>query len=505
MRPFHIVLIRVREKSWKSYFSIFLFFAAWFVCLTTINSPSYAKEYTAQVWISSEEINGQPGKQIEPQPDIPLLPPDGAPVPAIAIRPDHRRQSILGIGSSMEETSVWNLLRMSPEIRQDIMEKLFDQSKGIGWNTLRIVFGSPGCCGYPYYTYCDLPQGSTDPALSTFSIQKDIDYGIIGMVQQALSINPNILIFATSFTPPAWMKDNGSLIGGKLLDQYIPVMAAYLRMAIQAYQRQGIPIYAVSPQNEPGHETDYTSANITTSQAIRLVKALRRELDNHGLATKIWIFDGFYSDYRYPFGILSDPTCRACISGVAWHPYMGNPSAMSKVLGRYPHLDQLMTERGLIYGASAVAEMLNIFQNGARLYANWVTASDTNNDHLNNPAAQTQDWHWMPVRPDATDPDLVSIQESYYLEGLVAKFVRPGAHLLAGNAGDPATVTAAAFLTPDKNIVAIVVNQTTGTQPFKLLCRGWQINASLPQKSVGAYRWPAAAARANSPWFLLSD
>jgi glucosylceramidase len=492
----HLHLVWVREMSWKPCFSVFLFFATLFVCPS---SPSHAQKYTARVWISSENINGQPGKQIEPQPDIPLLPPNGASVPAISIKPEYRRQSILGIGSSMEETSVWNLLRMSPAVRQGIMEKLFDQSEGIGWNALRIVFGSPGCCGYPYYTYCDLPPGSTDPALSNFSIQKDIDYGIIDMLQQALSINPDLLIFATSFTPPAWMKDNGSLIGGKLLDRYIPVMATYLCMAVQAYRQQGITIYAVSPQNEPGHETNYPSANVTSSQAVSLVKALRAELDNHGLAVKIWIFDGFYSCYNYPLKMLNDPTCRSYINGVAWHPYEGTPSEMAKVLDRYPLLDQLMTERGLIYGASAVAEMLAIFQNGARFYANWVTASDTDNEHLNNPAAQTQNWHWMPVRPDADDPDQVTIQESYYLEGLVSKFVRPGAYLLAGDAGNPATVTAAAFLTPDKNIVAIVVNQTTRTQQFKLLCRGWQINASLPRKSVGAYRWPAEAARTGSP------
>lgn len=114
-------------------------------------------------------------------------------------------------------------------------------------NYMRICFGSPDFTAWPYYTYDD---NGPDPLLQNFSIQKDIDNGIIKLLKQALSYNPRLKIMASPWNPPGWMKTNGKIgFGGYLKPEYFEVAAKYYRMAIQAYVKEGIPIYSFTLQN----------------------------------------------------------------------------------------------------------------------------------------------------------------------------------------------------------------------------------------------------------------
>ena len=110
-------------------------------------------------------------------------------------------------------------------------------------------------------------------------------------------MNPELKIFASVWSPPGWMKTNGALIGGSLLDQHIGTLAAYYRKAVQAYAAQGIPIYGVTLQNEPLFQpADYPGMLVSADQERRLARALRTEFVNAGLGgTKIWAFDHNFS------------------------------------------------------------------------------------------------------------------------------------------------------------------------------------------------------------------
>src|ERR1700733_14769926 len=134
---------------------------------------------------------------------------------------------------------------MSATARDKALRALVDPSTGAGFDAIRITFGTPDFTSHAFYSYDD---GASDPSLSRFSIQQDINYHIIDVLKQAQAINPNIKFFASAWSPPGWMKDNGSLIGGNLLTSAIPNLATYYRKAIQAYAAQGIPIYGMTLQ-----------------------------------------------------------------------------------------------------------------------------------------------------------------------------------------------------------------------------------------------------------------
>jgi O-glycosyl hydrolase len=100
------------------------------------------------------------------------------------------------------------------------------------------------------YSYDDVPAGQTDPNLTNFSIAHDTTY-ILPLLQQALAVNPAIKVVAVPWSPPAWMKTSATMNGGNMNTAYFPSLAQYFVKFVQGYQQQGVPVYAVLPQNEP--------------------------------------------------------------------------------------------------------------------------------------------------------------------------------------------------------------------------------------------------------------
>ena len=146
------------------------------------------------VWFSSEDGERY---RLAPQPPLALKDTVDEDVDAIRLDPDEVYQPILGIGSSFEEASIYHLWRMSPEHRHAVLRDLLDPEDGVGWNLMRICFGTSDFTSQPYYSYDDVPAGETDPDLEHFSIQKDVDCHIIDVLQEALAINPRLRFFAS--------------------------------------------------------------------------------------------------------------------------------------------------------------------------------------------------------------------------------------------------------------------------------------------------------------------
>ena len=286
--------------------------------------------------------------QLSRQADVPIVAAGGT--ATITADTNTQFQSILGVGSSLEESTIFNLSRMSAAGRDKALRTLVDPSTGAGFDVIRITFGTPDFTSHAFYTYDD---GASDPSLSRFSIQQDINFHIIDVLKQALAINPNIKFFASSWSAPGWMKSSGQIIGGSLNSSSIPALATYYRKAVQAYQAQGIPIYAMTLQNEPEFQpADYPGMLVSADQERQLSKALRTELTNNGLGTKIWAFDHNFSDgASYTAGVIgtgsSHNDAYSSVDGIAFHDYAGDPSSMGQVKNTYPDKDVMMTERSV--------------------------------------------------------------------------------------------------------------------------------------------------------------
>ncbi|WP_224360605.1 glycoside hydrolase family 30 protein [Hyalangium versicolor] len=419
----------------------------------------------------------------------------------ISVDPTAQYQTILGIGTSLEESTVFNLARMSAAKRTEVLKKLLDPATGSGMNFLRITLGTSDFTGRTFYTYDDRPYGQTDTSLTYFSIQKDIDYKIVSTLKEALAVNPNLKIFASPWSPPAWMKDNQSLIGGKLLTQYIPVLATYYRKALQAYQAQGIPIYALTVQNEPLYTApDYPSTSITSDQERQLIIAVRNELNANGLSgVKIWAFDhNFDSAASYVAPVMSDATANAAVDGIAFHDYAGDPSAMTTVHNSYPSKNMLMTERSW-WGTAGADRMAQYFRNWSVSYNAWVTMLDS--------TIKPEQWTGTPgptmLIQNAYTYDTYWALPEVYLIGQYSKYVQAGAKRISSSYGSSTTVTNVSFLNPDNTIASVIINQTGSNQTFKLVSEGQELLATIPAKTVGTYKWTRQST--GTPTNLLAN
>ncbi|PAF21293.1 glycosyl hydrolase [Terribacillus saccharophilus] len=412
----------------------------------------------------------------------------------IFVDPDKQYQQMLGVGTSLEESSIFNLSKMAPGKRKQALRDLFDPKKGIGMDVIRITIGTSDFTAQDaFYTYNDIPITETDYDLSEFSIQRDIDLNIVSTLKEALKINPDIKIFASPWSPPAWMKTNNSLIGGRLEEKNTEVLAAYYRKFVQSYEEQGIPIYAMTMQNEPLLEIDYPSMYMPPEQQSELAVLLRGELDTHHLDTKLWTFDHNFSEARdYVSTVFEDDAANDSIAGIAFHDYAGDPKTMGEISRDYPDKSLHLTERS-VWGTAGADRIAQYFRNGAASYNAWVTMLDSN----------ISTHHWIGT-PDPTmliqNADNVNKYWKipiYYMTGNYSKFVDRGAKRIDSNYGSRDSVTNVSFLNPDNSIVTVVTNQTDKAQKFRVVAEGKQFVATLPARTVGTYEWQHPSQQEN--------
>jgi glucosylceramidase len=421
----------------------------------------------------------------ERQPDVPLETVADAAPTVLMLDPSSQHQLILGTGISMEESSVVNLRALSPAKRAELLAR--DPVSGMGLQVVRVTIGTSDFTGTDWYTYDD---GTPDPDLARFSIATDIDVGILDVLQQIRAISPRVVFFASPWSPPAWMKEGGRITGGRLKSEMVPIYAAYLRKFVEAYRDAGIPIAALTLQNEPrADDPAMPSCFVPAEQEAAIAIAVKHELAAAGLATKVWIYDHNFDaalDYTGDlFAAGSD--ARAASDGVAFHDYAGDPSAIADVAAHFPEQDMVFTERTL-WGIGGVDRVAQYFRNGSTSYVSWVTMLDQHG--LPNKGPNFQKLRRF-VR--SLDGDDYWATPEHFLFGLYSRFVQPGARRIASDYGDAGTVTDVAFTNPDGTIAVIVANQTDATQDFTLRTPTYEVRAALPAHTAGAYAWRVGA------------
>jgi O-glycosyl hydrolase len=405
---------------------------------------------------------------------------------------------MLGMGSSLEPSTCSNLFSMSAAAREEVVERLVKPHTGIGMNLIRVCIGSPDFTGDDWYTYDDVQQGRTDPELRHFSIEKDRAY-ILPILKLARTKNPDLLFFASPWTPPGWMKTTGNMIGGQLRPEYYPAYAQYLVRFIRAYETEGVPIYAVTVQNEPGvdrsKEKDpkwhYPSCHWTAERERDFIgDHLGPALLKAGLRTQIWCYDHNYNvepsgdspGLSYPRTILSDSKAAQFVDGVAFHGYEGQPSGMTRFHEEFPGKPIYFTE-GSVFGIDGMKNLIERLRHWASSYNAWVSMLDDRGKPNNGPFPASD----AIVRLDSKTRQAVYLFE-YYGYGHFMKFVQRGAVRIASTGGDK-EFNHVAFRNPDGTIVLIVANTGSPAREFQV---AWEINrlaARLEAKSMMTLTW----------------
>jgi glucosylceramidase len=255
-------------------------------------------------------------------------------------------QEVLGFGGAFTDAACYMFNQLAPAVREQLFHEMFHPSE-MGLNVCRTCIGSSDY-STKLYSYDD---GEADPELKRFSIEHDRQY-ILPVLRQARQVNPEMFLFSTPWSPPGWMKFNNSMLGGSMRKYYLATYAQYFLKFLQAYAAEGVPVQAVTSQNELDTDQDGRMPACIWPQEyeIQFVRDhLGPLLESTGTPTKIWLLDHNYNLWGRVLDMLEDEKLRKYSNAVGWHGYYGTPDMVSRVHDRYPDTDMHWTEGGPDY------------------------------------------------------------------------------------------------------------------------------------------------------------
>ncbi len=404
-----------------------------------------------------------------------------------------RYQTIEGFGASLTDSSAWLLWnKLSESQRHQTLEKLFDPQKGIGLGLLRQPMGASDFA-LEDYSYDDVPSGETDADLKKFSIEKDKRY-IIPLLREALALNPQLKVIATPWSPPGWMKTSQSMIQGALLPSAYKPLAQYFVKFVQAYQQSGIPIYAITMQNEPlTIPENYPGMNMTsTEQAIFLRDYLGPAFRDAQLKTKILVFDHNWNLIHHPIEVLNDPQAASYAAGIATHCYGGDASAQDELHSRFPDKEIWFTEcSGGDWQKGKLLEqqgrlMIEVTRHWSRSVVLWNIALDQNHEPYLGGCTNCRGV--VTIKHDVISAQVVPTVDFTALAH-VSKFVKPGAARVDSNTFGQASLEDVAFQNPDGSMALLVLNSGAQAATFNIGWHGKYAVYTLKPGSVAPFAW----------------
>jgi glucosylceramidase len=455
-----------------------------------------------QVWLTTTDQS----QLLAPQPGTAFQKGGTADGNVIYVNEQQRYQQMDGFGASMTDSSAWLIYTQLNETqRKAVMSALFSPTDGIGVSITRIPMGASDFVHGDAYTYDDLPAGQTDPKLEHFSIAHDEEY-IIPALQDALQLNPELKVMASPWSAPAWMKTSGALGNGSLLPEFYSAYAAYFVKFIQAYEAKNIPIYAITPQNEPHHEPhSYPGMRMEADEAAEFVKNhLKPAFDAAGIKTKILIWDHNWSEWDYPISFFNDPEAKAAVDGSAFHCYRGSVVGQELTHVAHPDMDIYFTECSggawlPSFGDGFKQDMKDLLIGSARNWAKtiikWNLALDTTYGPHNGGCGNCYGFVMI-------DPKLESgftYNYDYYSIGHASKFVAPGAYRIGSTSAPFNGLQSVAYLNPDGSKVLIVSNNTASDQPFTVRWGDAAFTYSLPGGAAATFTWIGEQIVAEKP------
>ena len=413
--------------------------------------------------------------------------------PCVFVDPVNTFQTFIGIGAALTDASAEVFAALPKNKQQEFLTAYFDKNKGIGYTFSRTPIAS---CDFSSASYDYVAEG--DAELKTFSVAHDEKYRIPFIKKAIAAAGGELKVFASPWSPPAWMKDNNSrLHGGKLRDKYKQSWANHYVRFIQAYEKDGIPIWGLTVQNEPMAVQRWESCVYTAEEERDFVKNyLGPTLKKAGMDDKKLIVWDHNRDliYQRASTIFNDSEASKYIWGIGYHWYeTWTGSGMQfenekRVHEAFPDKNLVFTEGcaesfnpdryyawelGERYGLS----MINDFNSGTVAWTDWNILLDQKGgpNHV-------QNYCFAPVHADLTTNKLI-YTNSYYYIGHFSKFIQPGAKRIACSASRD-KLQATAFLNPNGQKVVIVMNNSDDKISFKLWVNGEAATVNSLEHSI---------------------
>ncbi len=411
----------------------------------------------------------------------------------VFVDPSKTFQTYMGIGGALTDASAETFYKLPKDKQQEILKAYFDPVNGIGYSIARTNIHS---CDFSSgsYTYVD----SNDVELKSFTLDHDRKFKIPFIKECMAAAGGKLTLYASPWSPPAWMKSNNNMLrGGKLKPEYYDSWAMYFSKFIKEFEKENIPVWGISIQNEPMATQTWESCVFTAEEERDFLKNhLGPTLQKQGLGDKKIIAWDHNRDliYQRAQTYLSDPEAAKYIWGIGFHWYedwSGGDQMfdnLRRVYETFPDYPLLFTEgtpasfdstkynnwkMGERYGRS----MINDFNNGMVGFTDWNILLDEQGgpNHVGN-------FCFAPVHGDTRSGNL-HYTNSYYYIGHFSKFIKPGAKRIAA-ASSRSQLLSTAFLNEDGTTVVIVMNQTDKAADYYLWINGQSIELNAKAHSI---------------------
>jgi len=412
---------------------------------------------------------------------------------SVFVEPKKTFQTFMGIGGAVTDASAEVFAKLSKEKQQEFLNAYYDKDKGIGYSLLRTTIHSSDFSSGSY-TYVE--EG--DKELKTFNIDHDKQFRIPLIKQAIKTAGGKITTYVSPWSPPAFMKDSKTMLkGGKLLPEYYQAWANYYAKFIKAYEKEGMPIWGTTIQNEPMATQTWESCIYTAEEERDFLKNfLGPTLEKQGLADKkivVWDHNRDLMGQRANV-IYSDPEASKYAWGMGFHWYEtwngGAPmfDNVRKVQEAYPSKKLMFTEgciesfnpakyqlwaNGERYGE----QMINDFNNGTVAWTDWNILLDDKGgpNHVGN-------FCFAPIHADLKTGDLI-YTPSYYYIGHFSKFIRPDAKRIS-TVVSRSQLLSTTFLNADGKMVTVVMNRSNEKITYNLIIESQKTVVNIPAHAI---------------------
>jgi glucosylceramidase len=409
--------------------------------------------------------------------------------PHILVDPGMKFQLFEGIGGALTDAAAETFFKLPPAIQDELLTAYFDVDKGIGYSLCRTHINS---CDFSSesYAYATTPG---DTLLSGFSVDHDLKYRIPFIKKALERTGGQMRLFASPWSPPAWMKTNNNMLqGGKLKEECQGAWADYYIRFFEAYQQEGISFWGLTVQNEPLATQTWESCIFTAEDELRFVRDyLGPRLRQSPFAKlKLMIWDHNRDIvYHRASTIFADPKAAAYVWGTAFHWYMGDHYENVKMVhDAFPDKGLVFSEgcgypfswenvSDWYWGEKYAEAMIMDFNNFTHGWTDWNILLDETGgpNHVGN-------FCLAPVIGD-TRTGKLHFMNSYYYIGHFSKFIRPGARRIACSSTRD-ELLATAFLNTDGTVAVVILNKTGSAVDYHLWMEGRACRLSLPAHAI---------------------
>jgi glucosylceramidase len=411
---------------------------------------------------------------------------------SIFVDPAKTFQTFVGIGGAISDASAEVFAKLSKPKQQEFLQAYYSTTNGIGYSLARTTIHS---CDFSTASYTYIAEG--DGELKTFNIDHDRQYRI-PLIKQATAIAGKLTMYVSPWSPPAFMKTNGSMLqGGKLKREFYQSWANYYAKFIKAYEKEGIPIWGMTIQNEPMATQRWESCIYTAEEERDFLKDyLGPTMEKSGLGDKkiiVWDHNRDLMNHRANV-IFDDPKASKYAWGMGFHWYEnwtgGEPmfENVKKVQEAYPTKKLIFTEgcverfdsdkyqlwaNGERYGRS----MINDFSNGSVAWTDWNILLDQNGgpNHVGN-------FCFAPLHADTVTDELI-YTPSYYYIGHFSKFIRPNAKRVSSVSSRSQLLTTS-FVNEDGKVITVVMNQSDKEAAYNLCVGSKSAPVIIPPHAI---------------------